>query len=240
MNNIKNSIKWADWSWNPVTGCLGPNGVTCQYCYAKRIAERFRGSKAFPNGFEPTWHPERLDEPFRLRKPSRIFVGSITDMFGEWVTWPQMSAVMDVMRQSPLHTFYLLTKQPDRIMSVLARAPGHVWPLPNVWLGASIDTQARARDTYEAMYAVRAAGWHTLVSAEPILEWIDPRWFKWAEWIIVGAQSGRDAAKHRPEREWILSYVEHCSRWGYPLFLKSSITALWPDLTRREWPEVVE
>src|SRR5579863_9302804 len=87
LNGPDNAIGWCSHTWNPVSGCLhgcrfGPNETPC---YAEVIAERFRGSKAFPNGFDPTFHPDRLLDPLREKKPARIFVCSMADLFGSWV-----------------------------------------------------------------------------------------------------------------------------------------------------------
>jgi protein gp37 len=107
MNRTK--IEWTDYTWNPITGCL--HG--CEYCYARKIAARFK--KVFPNGFEPTFHQERLRDPFDVKKPSKIFTVSMGDMFGEWVHGKWITQVFDVMGACNWHTFLVLTKNPKGI-----------------------------------------------------------------------------------------------------------------------------
>jgi protein gp37 len=105
----RTSIDWADYSWNPVTGCLGPYGkATCPYCYAARIARRFNG----PDGFKPTFHEDRLREPFDERKQGRVFVGSMTDLFGDWVSREWQEKVLRAASLAEQHTFLFLTKNP--------------------------------------------------------------------------------------------------------------------------------
>jgi protein gp37 len=87
MNGPQNAIGWCDYTWNPVTGCLHhcTFGPTRAACYAEGIARRFAGGKAFPQGFAPTFHPERLSEPQKVKAPARIFAVSMGDLFGPWV-----------------------------------------------------------------------------------------------------------------------------------------------------------
>ena len=253
MNRCDKTIVWADKSWSPLSGCYGPGGSAehphvCSYCYASRIATRFAGSKSFPNGFAPTWHPERLDEPLKLRKPSRIFVGSMTDMFGSWVASYLLARVLEVIATCPQHTFYTLTKQPQNIMEALFGATEMLTRdekldtnlvgrlKQNLWLGTSVDTQARADAALHPMFDVARAGWHVFASIEPLLTAIRPVTLAWAEWQIIGAQTGPGAAKHRPEREWV-THLMNVAVGRVPVFLKDSITKLWPDLQRREWPQ---
>ena len=132
MNGPNNAIGWCDYTWNPVTGCkLGCKfGASGARCYAEGIARRFAGGKAFPNGFEPTFHPHRLDEPLKVKTPSRIFVCSMGELFGPWVPEEWRQAVLEAIRRAPQHQFIMLTKVPR-----IARR----YKMPdNVWLGTTI------------------------------------------------------------------------------------------------------
>src|SRR6516162_3993874 len=94
----KTAIQWTNQTWNPSTGC---NKVSqgCRYCYAESIADRFKGSKAFPNGFEFTIHPERFRAPYSLKKPSMIFVNSMSDLFHEAMPQETLLELFRVMRE---------------------------------------------------------------------------------------------------------------------------------------------
>jgi protein gp37 len=229
MNCCDRSIGWADWTWNPVTGCL--NG--CFYCYGRRIAQRFAGTPAFPNGFAPTWHPERVLEPMRLKKASRIFLGSMTDMFGVWVTAEQMLSVLATVSLCEQHTFYILTKRPERVLPVLGELCIGPERFRNLWLGATVDTWSAAESTGQSMSVVRSAGWRTFVSVEPLLERILPDWLDWAEWFIVGALTGPGSKAHRPERDWVTRLVDYCAARRTPIYVKRSLAHV---SDRQEWP----
>lgn len=228
MNKTK--IEWCDFSWNPVTGCL--HG--CPYCYARRIAERFKG-KAFPNGFTPTFYPERLQEPVKVKKPARIFVCDMADLFGEW-TWgiPQgfatqeyvVNCILNTIRQCPQHTFLFLTKNP-------ARYDQFEFPC-NCLIGATITRpdhlgeMLRATDLYHA-------GHPSLISFEPLLGGLPPEHstcFKGLKWIIIGAQTGPSAVKPKPE--WVQSLIDDARKYSIPVFLKDNLG--WPEVIR-EFPE---
>ena len=113
MNGPNNAIGWCDYTWNPVTGCKFGCTFGGASCYASGIARRFAGGKAFPNGFDPTFHPERLDEPGKVKTPARIFAVSMGDLFGSWVSAEWIATVLDACRRAPWHTFQLLTKAPE-------------------------------------------------------------------------------------------------------------------------------
>jgi len=133
MNKQSESgIPYCDYTWNPATGCL--HG--CSYCFAERIAKRFSGSKAFPDGFKPRFHPERLGEPLKIKKPSVIFVSDMGDLFGDWVPEKCITEVLGVVGECPQHTFLFLTKNPKRYKR---------FNFPkNAWLGTSVENQAAA------------------------------------------------------------------------------------------------
>src|SRR5882672_8089667 len=110
MASLSN-IEWTDATWNPVTGCtkVSPG---CKYCYAERLTERF-GLQRFA---DVVLHPERLILPLRWRTPKMIFVNSMSDLFHEHIPLPFIDQVFDVIRETPRHTFQVLTKRPDRLL----------------------------------------------------------------------------------------------------------------------------
>jgi len=142
-------IEWADAVWNPTTGCT-PVSEGCQNCYAKRFAERLRGRFGYPENepFRVTLHPERLDEPLRWRRPRRVFVNSMGDLFHDDVPLKFIAEVFDVMSCATAdcgkrhqheeecwtgepHTFLILTKRPKRMKQILEELPdfvGEYWP----------------------------------------------------------------------------------------------------------------
>jgi protein gp37 len=161
------SIAWTDKVWNPVTGCTKVS-EGCRNCYANAVADRFWGARKFT---DVRMHTDRLDQPLQWRKPKRVFVNSMSDLFHEYVTDEFIDRVFAVMALAPQHTFQILTKRPHRMRhyisgegtgnggslrrahEVIKQAnqamldgkgvwPG--WPLPNVWLGVSCEDQKTA------------------------------------------------------------------------------------------------
>ena len=126
MNKTK--IEYADYTWNPVTGCLHE----CEYCYARKQAKRFSSIVGIPNGkihdlpinftykckypygFDPTFHRYRLDEPSQVKTPSTIFVCSMADLFGEWVPDEWIQKIFEACADAPQHRYLFLTKNPKR------------------------------------------------------------------------------------------------------------------------------
>lgn len=118
------TIEWADTTWNPVTGCVEVS-PGCDNCYAKRFAERWRGTAGHPfeNGFDLTLRPERLLNPLGMRKPRRIFVNSMSDLFHDSISDDFIARIFAVMALTARHTFQLLTKRHGRMRSLLS-TPG--------------------------------------------------------------------------------------------------------------------
>ena len=223
MNKTK--IDWCDYTFNPVTGCLGPNneGTTCSFCYARRIAERFRGTPAFPNGFEPTFHEERLLDPDLQRIPagSRVFVGSMTDLGAPWAA-EHLPRILEAVRARPDVAFIFLTKQPDGFRRV-------VWPA-NCWVGVTVNSVVDAwRMDLPAAFADR---W--FVSAEPLLGPIVSPHVSYLDWLIIGAQTGPRAVA--PDPEWIRLLLHSADAWGVPVFMKDNLRRHWDGEWRQEYP----
>lgn len=120
------SIEWTDATWNPVRGCdkVSPG---CKHCYAETFAERWRGIKGHPfeQGFDLRLVPEALDKPLRWKKPRKIFVNSMSDLFHEGVSNEYIAAVFGVMAACPQHTFQVLTKRADRLPKWFEWAENH-------------------------------------------------------------------------------------------------------------------
>jgi protein gp37 len=173
----KTSIEWCDYTWNPVTGCL--HG--CSYCYARKIAERFKGSKAWPRGFEPMFHAERLNDPTKMKKPQTIFVCSMADLFGEWVPDLWIHSVFDEIWKAPHHTYIFLTKNPDRYL----RIPGECFK-KNCWFGTTVtcDMEKRRIETLQKL-----PEGNKFISFEPLLGKLTNVNLDGIEQVIIGAQT---------------------------------------------------
>jgi protein gp37 len=214
----KSSIEWTDFTWNPVTGCR--HG--CRYCYARGIARRFPDK--FPRGFKPHWRPERLGQPEKRKKPAKIFVCSMADLFGDWMPRAEIQSVIDRAPRSPQHTFQFLTKNPKRLAEFR-------WP-ENCWVGATVTDSASMEEASKAMFAVSAPV--RFVSAEPLLGGVPFFSFWWIpDWVIVGAQSGPGAPP--PPEGAAARLTVRCDSYSIPVFHKDN---LGPEFTRREWPRI--
>jgi protein gp37 len=192
----QSAIEWTDATWNPVRGCtkVSPG---CAHCYAETFAERFRDVKGHPyeQGFDLRLVPEKLDEPLRWKKPRRVFVNSMSDLFQDGVPDAYIDQVFAAMALAPQHTFQVLTKRADRLRAYLSsdgrhdaivrsmdmppwmppgsrfpRVPEN-WPMPNVWLGVSVENQHFADERIPLLLQTPAAV--RFISAEPLLEAVD-------------------------------------------------------------------
>jgi protein gp37 len=189
----KTGIEWTDATWNPVTGCTKVS-AGCDNCYAESIAHRFAGTAAYPNGFDVTLRPERLDQPLRWRRPRRVFVNSMADLFHPDIPDDYIARVFAVMALADRHTFQVLTKRPGRMRSLLSgddfldkfaehlyatehpmgdetAEPVSAWPLLNVWLGVSVEDQKWADVRVPVLLDTPAAV--RFLSCEPLLGPVD-------------------------------------------------------------------
>ncbi len=264
-------IEWTDVTWNPTTGCskISPG---CKNCYAIKSARRMGGN---PNakikarfagmtervGGELNWTgvvklaPGKLADPLHWRKPRRVFVNSMSDLFHEGLSNEEIAAVFGVMAACPQHTFQVLTKRSERMREwfewggceeIYAHWVGdtkleiQAWPLPNVWLGVSVENQEQADkripDLLDCPAAVR------FLSCEPLLGPLEIKHrmqakFPWGrkpymnanaymrshntakiDWVIVGGESGPKSREC--DVAWIGSIVNQCKGEGCPVFVK--------------------
>lgn len=204
MNNVSKTIGWAEKTWNPIVGCN--NG--CKYCYARKIAMRFVGD------FKPTFHAKRLKEPKLIKKPSRIFADSMSDFWSDGVKQIWRNKIYDAMKESEHHTFFVLTKKPQKITKEdIKRIP------KNMWLGVSI---ARFTDRWRLTSLVSRYSGKTFVSVEPILDDIISEYVYIADWIILGGLTGVKNP-FRPKKETIEDIIRTCKKLNKPLFIKENL-----------------
>jgi protein gp37 len=239
-------IDWATHTWNPVTGCT----FGCSYCYARRIATRFMGTKAFPNGFEPTLHPDRLREPLSSKKPARVFLCSMGELFQPAVPLSFIDDILEVIAATPRHTYLALTKQPQRIEEALygwaggdrpARELGGGDYLSNLWLGVSAENQTTANQRIPPL--LKAWSGHKFVSCEPIMS--HTYLMNWLghglEWVIVGAKTPVRNPKHLPAAADALGLARQCGAAKVPIFMKEGLRHyIQPEWFRQEYPTEME
>ena len=240
------SIEWTDRTWNPVRGCsvVSPG---CVNCYAMKQAHRFSGKGKAYEGLTkltsagPQWTgkirlvEEALAEPRRWRKPSRVFVNSMSDLFHESVPFEFVARVMDVIAATPHHTYQILTKRAERMLEffgVVATAEG-LAPPPNMWLGVSVENQATADERVPLLLHTPAA--IRFASCEPLLGPLHLADACYAhmdyesrmtvcdrdlalDWVIVGGESGSGA--RRCDLRWVRDLVRDCRSASVPVFVK--------------------
>ncbi len=214
----KSSIEWTDATWNPVTGCTKVS-AGCDHCYAETFAERFRGVPRHPyeQGFDLKLWPQRLGIPLGWRRPRRVFVNSMSDLFHRDVPDEYILRVFRVMAEAEIHTFQVLTKRPDRMMRLLQRWEdrGVLAPLPNVWLGTSIEAMGQA---WRAEKLRRTPAAVRFISAEPLLGPLGSLDLTGIDWVIAGGESGPGARPANPE--WFRELRSGCRRAGVAFFMK--------------------
>lgn len=157
-------------TWNPITGCTKVS-EGCANCYAERMSKRLAGRYGYPadEPFRVTLHPDKLEQPMRWKKPRKIFVCSMSDLFHSAVPLEFQLKILKVIKQCPQHTFQILTKRPEQI-AMLDYVGGIEFP-PNVWLGISAENQQRADERIPELLKVTATV--RFVSAEPLIGPLD-------------------------------------------------------------------
>lgn len=205
------SIEWTNSTWNPITGCT-PISAGCTHCYAKRMSVRLAGRFGYPkeNPFTPgIEHIGEWTKPMGWRKPRKIFVCSMGDLFHDAVTSNQIIKVLDFCRQSSQHTFQILTKRPERCCS---------FDFPsNVWLGTTVEVySAFGRITHLSNTNARVR----FLSCEPLLSPLDLQRLLTnnIHWVVVGAETGPN--KRPMNLDWARQIRDDCATANIPFFFK--------------------
>lgn len=243
---MSTGISWTDETWNPVVGCEKVS-QGCKNCYAKTLhdlrhkaylAGKLQNIPQYAHPFETVQlMPDRLPKPHTWKKPRRVFVNSMSDLFHDDVPDAFIAEIFTVMAEEERHTFQILTKRPARMLrwfeeylpeACSGEQPAPIWPLPNVWLGVSVENQAAADERIPLLLQTPAA--IRFLSCEPLLGpldlalwleeegFIDDRYCPPLDWVIVGGESGQKA------RETMLSSIEsivaQCELEGVACWIK--------------------
>ena len=219
------NIEWTDASWNPVTGCTKVS-QGCKNCYAETWAKRHLGEFSRDPSRKFTdilCHEDKLELPLRWKKPRRIFVNSMSDLFHESVPDRFIQSVFRVMSDAWWHTFQVLTKRPERMLTTVTETLPLLakWPRNNVWLGVSCEDQATADERLPLLFETPAAV--RFVSCEPLLGQIYLMGLMTGgrpalDWVIAGGESGPKARPMHPK--WARSLRDQCTTAGVPFFFK--------------------
>ena len=211
------TIEWTDATWNPVRGCtkISPG---CARCYAETFAERWRGipGHAYERGFDLRLVPEKLDEPLKWKRPRKIFVNSMSDLFHDRVPDDYIIQVADVMSRADWHIYQVLTKRADRLSHLLNTKLVEHALKPHIWWGVSVENRKHGLPRIEALQKAPAAV--RFLSIEPLLEDLGVIDLTGIHWVIAGGESGPGA---RPmNEEWVMSIRDQCIAAGVPFFFK--------------------
>lgn len=205
---VRNPDGSQGYTWNPVTGCE----KGCPYCYARRIARRF-GKTPEEKDFKLVFHPERLIDPQKIRKPAVIFVCSMADLFGERVPCNWILQVLKACRNTPQHLYLFLTKNPNRYYEFTYG----LWP-KNYMVGVTVTAgqipKIQGHDSG-----------HIFVSAEPLLGELEYIWRTRCSWLITGPQTG--PKKIEPSRAWLSDLRDLCELEGIAFFMKENLRNIW-------------
>lgn len=215
MNNVKNSIGWADYTWNPVVGCKRG----CQWCYARRIHERFSN---IPFS-ELQYFDERLEQPLKIKKPSRIFVGSMSDVC--YWSLAYLNYVIEIIKKCPQHKFMFLTKE----LHFYINSP--LQEIKNCWLGYTLTGNEPLSQHNHLARPEKCHAEIGFVSIEPLLSMPSlPNFKNVMDWIIVGGLSPNPVHA----KEWVDKIIDYARDRKIPIFLKNNLR--YPEVIK-EYPK---
>jgi protein gp37 len=244
---MNTKIEWTDKTWSPITGCT-KIAEGCKNCYGEKMHNRLRamGSPKYQHDWsEVRCHPEELEKPLHWKKPRKVFVCSMSDLFHKDVPDDFIDSVFDTMLRADRHTFQVLTKRPQRMANYIRKltALGTVPLAKNIWLGVSCSTQEDVDRNLPILEKIPAAV--RFVSLEPLLELVSLKKYNWLDWVIVGCESGPN--RRRPDRVAAACVVADVLDWrevdepASPIFVKQTDIdgklVKMPKIFGRQWAE---
>ena len=219
----KTKIQWTERTWNPVTGCTKVS-EGCRHCYAETMAKRLQGmgQQRYANAFSLTIHPDALDEPKQVKKPSMFFVCSMADLFHKDVPFEFVDKVMETIEACPRHTFQILTKRPERMVEYFIRRAKRLhrlFDLPdNVWVGVTVESEREIPRISVLRRLLTHSENIKFISCEPLLGDLGMLNLAAIDLVIVGGESGPQA---RPmQKQWVLNIMRQCEEQCVNFFFK--------------------
>jgi len=224
------SIEWAQWSWNPITGCKHD----CPYCYARDIATRF--TNLYKNGFEPSLWPHRIWAPENTKVPAQastdtafknVFTGSMADLFGRWVPAEWIRMVIDSVVRNDQWNFLFLTKFPQRVHE-FGQMP------KNAWMGTTVDCQERVANAEKAF--AKMGGGIKWLSVEPMLTPLKFKRLDLFDWVVIGGASrSAQTPAWVPPFDWVADLHEQARAAGCAVYHKDNL-GIGNDIRLKEFP----
>ncbi len=205
-------IEWTEATWNPSIGC-DKISAGCKNCYAEVMAKRLQAMKSpgYEDAFKFKMIPDRLEAPLKVKKPTKFFVNSMSDLFHEEMSVEFLDKVFDTIRRTPQHTYQILTKREK----VLEKYFQNRTVPNNVWLGVTVEIKSK-KNRIDALRNIDAK--IRFLSIEPLLESIGKIDLTNIHWVIVGGESGHKA---RPMKsEWAIDIQRQCDEQGVSFFFK--------------------
>ena len=212
------SIEWTEASWNPTTGC-SKISLGCKNCYAEKLSKRLNamGVQKYKNNFKFTEQPQDLELPLTWKKPKKVFVNSMSDLFHENIRMEYVGSCFNTMLKGNHHVYQILTKRPETMSDfskLFENYFGDIIP-PHIWMGTSVENA----DFKWRIDALRQVKCHTrFLSIEPLLGHMGKLDLTDIDWVIIGGESG---ANFRPvSKEWIVDIIKQCKRQKVAVFFK--------------------
>jgi protein gp37 len=206
------AIEWTEATWNPLTGCtkISPG---CKNCYAERMARRLQamGQPNYAKGFALALHEHMLDTPLQWKKPRRVFVNSMSDLFQDGVPVDFVRKVFSVMGAASHHQFQILTKRSERLHALNELLD---W-MPNIWMGVSVESRKYA---FRIEHLRQTSARIKFLSLEPLLAPLGRLDLSGIDWVIVGGESGPRARPMDPA--WAREIRDQCIASNVPFFFK--------------------
>lgn len=212
MTVAKSKIEWTESTWNPTTGCTKIS-EGCENCYAYKMALRLQKMRAvkYENGFDVRVHENCFNDPLEWKKPSVIFVNSMSDLFHEDIALEHIQKIFDVMNKASWHTFQILTKRADRLSKLASNLN---WT-NNIWMGVTVEN-TKTKDRIDYLRDIHAK--IKFVSFEPLLDDVGEIDFRNIDWAIVGGESGHHA--RYIDEEWVLNIKTQCEKQKIMFYFK--------------------
>ena len=214
----ESSIEWTEATWNPTTGCTKiSNG--CKNCYAATLSKRLKAMKIkkYKNNFKFTQHDNEIDLPLKWKKPRKIFVNSMSDLFHEDATMEFVAKCFDTMTRANWHVYQVLTKRPQKMAEFSELFYSYFrFQIPNnIWMGTSVEDN---QTTWRIKELRKVKCYTRFISFEPLLEEINKVNLSGIDWVIIGGESGHH---HRSvEKEWVQGLIEQCKKQNVKVFFK--------------------